>query len=370
VIGGSFAKDTHLKGDHDVDVFVKFSLRYKSKDISEMLADAFKTLKMERVHGSRDYFQLKKGTLLYEIVPVLDISQNKQAQNTTDFSPWHVDWVERNGKNLKGDIRLAKKFCKAAKVYGAESFIRGFSGHVIDILVIHYGGFIPFLEAALTWKPKVIIDFADHYQGQVLRMMDKSKTEGPLIVVDPVQHRRNASSSLGKEKFFAFKRAAQNFLAAPSLDDFEERPLDVKRVRMKKGTVIILEIDSKKARRDVAGSKLLQLFDYVGRHIEEFDLKEKGWEWTEGQVATMWWSCQKKQLPLMTIKEGPPENALHHKDAFLDKYPKAFVKNHRFYARIRRDWTLPREILDILKKDEYVKERCDKFTVKLVRTNE
>ena len=162
VVGGSLAKGTHLKGDHDVDVFVKFGLKHKSHNLSDLLFDAIKSMKPERIHGSRDYFQIHKSKLTYEIVPVLDIKQAKQSQNVTDFSPWHVEWVKKNGKDLKEDIRLAKKFCKAAKVYGAESYIRGFSGHVLDILVISAGGFIPLLESALNWKPKVVVDIEDH----------------------------------------------------------------------------------------------------------------------------------------------------------------------------------------------------------------
>ncbi|MBS3134942.1 nucleotidyltransferase domain-containing protein, partial [Candidatus Woesearchaeota archaeon] len=34
-LGGSYAKDTFLSGNHDIDVFVKFPyLKYKNKDIS------------------------------------------------------------------------------------------------------------------------------------------------------------------------------------------------------------------------------------------------------------------------------------------------------------------------------------------------
>ena len=120
ILGGSFAKDTWLKGDHDVDIFVAFDLKYKDQDISGLLEKALKKWKVSRVHGSRDYFQMN-GEVGYEIIPVLDIKKQSQAMNVTDFSPKHVAWVNKNGKKFKDDIRLLKKFCKAQRIYGAES---------------------------------------------------------------------------------------------------------------------------------------------------------------------------------------------------------------------------------------------------------
>src|SRR3972149_3567125 len=71
VPGGSVAKNTFLKGDFDVDLFVKFDYSYREKNISDLLEKVLKQYNPERVHGSRDYFQLTKDNLNYEIVPVL-----------------------------------------------------------------------------------------------------------------------------------------------------------------------------------------------------------------------------------------------------------------------------------------------------------
>ena len=38
VIGGSFAKDTHLTDDYDCDVFVKFDYKYKDANLSDLLS--------------------------------------------------------------------------------------------------------------------------------------------------------------------------------------------------------------------------------------------------------------------------------------------------------------------------------------------
>src|SRR3989338_4662665 len=77
ILGGSGAKDTWLAGNHDVDVFVLFDYKKYSAgsiDLSNLLETALKkafpTIKLSRVHGSRDYFQLVYQQLNLEVIPI------------------------------------------------------------------------------------------------------------------------------------------------------------------------------------------------------------------------------------------------------------------------------------------------------------
>ena len=97
--GGSIAKETFLKDDHDVDIFVKFDLRYKGKDLSKILGKVLKPLHPKLVHGSRDYFSIE-NRLSFEIIPVLNITKSGQAENIMDMSPLHVYWVFGNSFQL------------------------------------------------------------------------------------------------------------------------------------------------------------------------------------------------------------------------------------------------------------------------------
>ena len=128
-IGGSYAKNTFLSGNHDIDIFAKFPYsKYKTKDISKELNRMLK-MKNKKVHGSRDYFQFEKKGYNFELIPVLDIKNSSQARNITDVSPLHKKWVNKHLKN-PDEVRLIKKFCRAQNVYGAESYIKGFSCYV------------------------------------------------------------------------------------------------------------------------------------------------------------------------------------------------------------------------------------------------
>ena len=132
ILGGSSAKGTFLKGNHDIDIYVKFDKKtYSKKNLSEILAKYIKTA--SKVHGSRDYFQISEKNYTIEIIPILDIKNVNFAENITDISPFHTKFVLKNKKYID-DIMLVKAFAKANGFYGAESYIQGFSGYSLEIL--------------------------------------------------------------------------------------------------------------------------------------------------------------------------------------------------------------------------------------------
>ena len=336
VAGGSVAKSTFLKGDFDVDIFVRFDYSYKDRDISKILEPVLKKYKYELLHGSRDYFQIKDN-LNYEIVPVLDIKDPKLAMNVTDMSPMHVDWVKKHLKEgREDDIRLTKKFCKVAGVYGAESYIRGFSGHVIDIMIIYYGSFLNLLKAAVKWKAPVIIDPVGYYKSNrdVVLSMNQSKIEGPLIVVDPLLQTRNAASAISYEKFSLFKKRAASFLKNPSEKFFSEVKITKDSLNRKYKNITILTLKAVTGKKDVVGSRIVKSFSFMKSELKKvgYDIKSSGWYW--GRHVLFWFSVKNKILPKTRIIQGPPINIEEHANSFREKYKKCFEKNRKLYAEV------------------------------------
>jgi len=187
ILGGSGAKGTWLE-TFDADIFVKFNyskFKDKSSELSDILEKFLKRhFKITKLHGSRDYFQIKEGKFTFEIIPILDIKRAEQAKNITDVSPLHSKFVLKH-KKLIDEIRLTKQFFKAAKIYGAESYIRGFSGYVCEILTIYYGSFLKLLRAASKWKENTVIDIKSYYRGKnIFTELNKSKLISPIIVID------------------------------------------------------------------------------------------------------------------------------------------------------------------------------------------
>ena len=324
ILGGSGAKNTWLKGNHDLDLFVKF--KKSEQNISKKLeAKLKKKFKIEKLHGSRDYFRIKKDSFTFEIVPIKSITKASQAENITDISPLHAKWVNKH-KKYSDDIRLAKAFAIAQKIYGAESYIKGFSGYTLEILTIHYKGFNNLIKNIAKWKTKVIID-TNKLLKKPLEELNPSKIKSPLILVDPVDKTRNAAAVLSNENFNKFKIICKKYLKKPSKSFFEEKPEIIP-----KGSVII-KFKTPKGKEDVVGAKLVKKQNFIVRRLnkEGFKVIKHGWDW-----ETYWFKVKIKTLPETKEVQGPPLKFKQHVKKFKKAHKKSYTKKNRLYAKVKR----------------------------------
>jgi len=365
-VGGSVGKGTCLPGIHDIDYFMRFDLKkYGEENLSEIcegvLLSIFKDVL--RLKGSRDYFRVKINDYEVEIIPVLYIKRITQAQNLTDQSPFHVNWIKKNvkvKKNLDFDMRLAKQFFRASGVYGAESWIGGFSGHVTEILVVHYGGFDKLLKAVLKWKDKTIIDVEKSYEGiDVLEILDDAKTVGPLVVVDPVDKDRNAAAALGLEKFELLQSKIELFLKKPHKKFFDEIEITVEDIKKigKRNRVLIWKVTPEDEKMDVSGAKMVKYSEHIARMFknEEFIVLDSGMYWNKHDYGLVWVIVDKKDLSKKQVIKGPQTFGMqNHIMAFKKKYArrKNWREGYHYYAEIPRKYTKIDQILRLVKKGE------------------
>ena len=372
ILGGSGAKKTHLKA-FDADIFVLFDYkRYSSKSdkISDILEAILKKKfkKVSRLHGSRDYFQIKQAGMTFEIVPILKIKKAQDAKNITDVSPLHSRWVLRH-KKLVNDIRLAKQFAHAQGVYGAESYIKGFSGYVCEIMAIYYGSFLNLLKRAAKWKIGTVIDAKKYYEGKdVFAIMNLSKLSSPLIIIDPVQKERNAAAALGIEKFTKFKRAAALFLKNPSGKFFEKENFAGIFEMQKKGgmKLVKLLVQPLEGKTDIVGAKMLKIFGFLNSKIKNngFKVLRSDWEWDKKNNAVFYLLFDKKPLPKMVEIEGPPVCIENHAENFKKKHRKTFVRGGKIFAKETRKFTQPENFLRHSVRDPSLKFYCK--SIKLI----
>ena len=366
VKGGSTAKGTFLKGDYDVDLFVRFDYSLKKEFLSDLLEPVLKIIfsKIQRVHGSRDYFQTQKHDLVFEIVPVLEINDYKKALNVTDMSPLHVDYVNKKiSDKQRDDIRLAKQFCKSAKVYGAESYIKGFSGHILDLLIMNYGSFEELIKAVVDWKPKVVIDLEKHLKNP-LKELDSAKTHSPLIIIDPVQPCRNAAAALSKEKFDRFIERCKRFLANPSEEFFKIKSIEKRTIRKKllpNEEMFFITTTPLEGKKDVVGAKIMKVYEYLKINIKKkgFTITKTEWEFKE--KGFIYFIVKKEKLSEIEIFTGPPLKEKEGIKRFKEKHVKIFEENDRIYAEEKRKYRKAKELIKDLMKSEYVKERVKKI---------
>jgi len=371
ILGGSGAKSTWLR-TFDADIFVLFDYS-KFKDKSDKLSDVLeKILKKRfknivRLHGSRDYFQIRQNNFTFEIVPILKISKAEQAKNITDVSPLHSKWVLSH-KRLANEMKLAKQFCQAQNVYGAESYIRGFSGYICEILAVYYGSFLNLIRNAAKWDSKVVIDAGRYYKGKdVFKLVNTSKLVSPLIVIDPVQKDRNAAAALSTEKFEAFKSAAKEFLRSPSKEFFQKKDLmrSFLKQKSKNNKLIIIKAKPLGGKIDVIGAKLLKIYEFLFAGMKKHDFKaiRSDWEWDKKNDAIMYFLLDKKPLPRTVQIEGPPVKIMQHADNFKKMHKKTFVKNGKIFAIERREFIKPEDLMKNLMKNEFVRERCKSIKI-------
>ncbi len=359
VLGGSSAKGTWLKGNHDIDIYVKFDQKYYSGiDISEVLKKKVKKAKV--LHGSRDYFKLDIKGYDIELIPIIDIKKVEDADNITDISPFHKKWVRKHKKYVN-EIRLAKAFAKANGLYGAESYIKGFSGYALEVLTIYYGGFDKLIENVAKWKSKTILDPENYHKGKV--KLNKSKMFSPLILVDPVQDTRNVAAVISKEKYDLFKKVAKKFLKSKNKNDFFVKDeFDLEVLKKKKGELYCLEILPLDGKRDVVGAKLLKSFDFIKKRLEEneFILKDSGWHWEE--KAILWFLLDKVELSKEVKHYGPEIKSKERMKKFKAKWKGKKILNEKGISYIIKDrnYLKAEDLLLDLSEDDFVTKRINK----------
>jgi len=356
VLGGSLAKGTWLKDNHDIDIYVKFNQKfYAGMDISKILQDHVKDVCV--VHGSRDYFQMEKKGYTIELIPIMDIKNVEHAENITDISPFHTKWV-RKQKRYTNDIRLAKAFAKANELYGAESYIKGFSGYALEVLTIHYKGFDALLKNVAQWKSREVIDPLKHHKGKV--QLNEAKMHAPLILVDPVQATRNVTAVISHEKYQLFIKKARDYLKQPLETFFFKEQFSLERIMKKKqGKLLCLKLKPLEGKRDVVGAKLLKSFEFLKKELEthDFIIKDSGWHWDE--MALVWFVIEDKPLPSLVKHVGPPvrenERLEHFKEKWKDKDVR--IENGVSYVFLERKYPKPEELVTELLTQEYIIQR-------------
>jgi tRNA nucleotidyltransferase (CCA-adding enzyme) len=326
--------------------------------MSQRLYQALKDYNPEVVHGSRDYYNIYYKDTVFEFIPVLDLDYFK-PENVTDMSPLHVDYFNSKAlKEQKDDVRLLKVFCQSSNIYGAESYINGFSGHVLCLLVLYYGSFMQVLKNASKWKPKVVIDLQNHHKFPLMAI-DKSKTLGPLVIVDPVQKQRNAAAGVSNLSFNKFISKSKKFLKEPSKKFFEKE--DLTKLALKQNG-LVLKADYKAFfKRDVAGAKALKVKKFLKSQLQkyyelgfvEFEFKNK-----KGSAY-----FEIKKIPKYLVLKGPPTDMKDHATIFKTKHKNVKEKEGKLYAKIKNPNPNPEKFFKQLLNKTYVKEKVEEISV-------
>jgi tRNA nucleotidyltransferase (CCA-adding enzyme) len=271
VFGGSFAKGTWLKEDTDVDIFVKLDTSI-SDDEFELLGKqiGLESLKRYNTHlrySDHPYVEAFVKGIRVNIVPCYNVEKGKW-KSAADRSPFHTEYIKNNlDEEKRKQVRLLKKFLKSVGVYGAEIATSGFSGYVTEILILKYGSFESVLQAISNISSRegeknvISIDKID---------VDIIKTfQSQLIIVDPVDHRRNLGAAISAESIGKFLLAARAFLEKPSLKFLEKK--DKKHINFHNqrlySNLLIIEFSYSERSPDVIWGQLKRSLNAVSKQL-------------------------------------------------------------------------------------------------------
>lgn len=305
VFGGSFAKGTWLRGGADIDVFVKMDPALDLESFEELGKKIGKTALAK--YGPRlrysdhPYVEAVIDGTRVNVVPCYDVEQGKW-QSAADRSPFHTEYIRAHfGDFEKGQTRLLKAFFKSAGIYGAEISVGGFSGYVSEVLVLKYRSFEKVLRAAADLTHRQVIAINDQFDPDVVKGFSS-----PLVIIDPVDTRRNLGTAISPESVGNFVLAARSFLSSPSAKYFKSGPLR-RAPRAVYSNILIVEFRHKEKSPDVIWGQLRRSLGAVAKQLElaDFEVFRASCASDEKGSGAMAFLLGSLTLPPFTKRKGP-----------------------------------------------------------------
>ncbi len=210
---GSLAKGTYLHGQGDLDVFVAFPPTLERGT----LEDRVHTLKRVLEDGHVAYAEHPYAQGTYrghdaEIVPCYDLASPRDPRSAVDRTPFHTEHIQHALTDEQRDeVRLLKAFLETAACYGAKESVRGVSGYLAELMILHHGAFQDVLAWATRGFPHPIT-----FEEPPARRFD-----APLVIVDPVDPGRNAAAAVRASTLNRFQEAAAAFRQDPHARFFQ-----------------------------------------------------------------------------------------------------------------------------------------------------
>jgi tRNA nucleotidyltransferase (CCA-adding enzyme) len=330
-VEGSVAKDTWLREEPDIDVFVRMDRSLPRSTLGELgLSIARKALEGERQverFAEHPYLEAYVDGTRVNVVPCYEVARGKWL-SATDRTPYHTDYVRaRLTEPMRDEVRLLKKFLKGIGVYGAEIKIGGFSGYLCELLILCYGAFSGVLQAFASSNKRLVIDLEKHYDGR-MRDLELLFPE-PLVVVDPVDAARNVASAVREDKLHMFVAASRAFLEAPDERFFfpAERlaaPLsELERMLAQCGRCMLFVVTKAvKTVPDVLWGQLYRTERAFRRLLERNDFRVfRSGVWTDEDTSIIFvFELEQLVLPRVKLHVGPPVERRCECEDFLKKY--------------------------------------------------
>jgi len=349
MVVGSIARQTWLRGDHDLDVFMLFDPSISREDLERDGLDLARSIAAsltDRYHekyAEHPYINASVDGIDVDLVPCYKVESAKKIQSAVDRTPFHTRYIIGKIDDLVDDVLLLKRFAKAGGIYGSDQMTEGFSGYLCELLVLHFGGFVPLLQAAQRWRPHELIDPEKH---------GAKKFEEPLIVIDPVDPRRNVAAAVSLDKMAAFIELARGYLAAPSDAFFELNIInsisreDLAALLAHRQThLFAITFSTPPYIEEVVVPQLKRSTIAIGEHIERNGFAVHHAHYTmQPDNCMILFELLYGELPAVRTHFGPPVWNRDNAEKFREKHilsplPGPFIHEGRYEVEVPREYT-------------------------------
>lgn len=315
-VQGSVAKGTWLAGNTDIDLFL---LLDPSEPESQLKAATQAVGRAILENSQEKYAQHPYliGTFQgydVDLVPAYAVPEAGAHMSAVDRTPFHTRWVLANSDEaLRSDIRRAKQWCKGTGIYGADTATGGFSGYLVEVLVIAHAG----LDGFLAWlrDPMRVSVGPDAVEDDV----------SPLVVVDPVDPARNCAAAIHADVLARATEAAHAFQDAPSERFYHPNPPrdepDARAQALEGLSWVGLSMTPQTDRLDL----VLPQFHRAARTLHEaferagFPVHRHQVDVLDGDVH-MQWLLDDVELPATFLRRGPAVAKQPNAQAFVKKW--------------------------------------------------
>ena len=295
--GGSYAKDTWLSKNADIDIFIKFKIstsEEKLESISKKIG--FESLKKYSPYvrySQHPYVEAKIKDTKINIVPCYDVKSG-EWKSAADRSPFHTKFMKKSlTLKMKNEVRILKTFLKSNKIYGAEIAKQGFSGYISEVLIFEFGNFENLIKSISRIK-----------ENQVIGTTSKS-FDTAIVVIDPIDSNRNLAAAISNENIGKFILICRALKEKPSLEFFK-----IKKSKISKkfwSNLLIVKFEFKTRSSDIIWGQIKRATSTLSTQLElgGFTVHKSKSQTDEQKEAYLIFFLESTKISEIYQKSGP-----------------------------------------------------------------
>jgi tRNA nucleotidyltransferase (CCA-adding enzyme) len=226
--------------------------------------------------------------------------------------------TENLDENMKGQVRILKRFLKSIGIYGSQLSVGGFSGYVTEILILRYRSFIEAINLVANMNRDKQLIALNEPDSQYLPSFNSS-----IIIIDPIDPRRNLGTAISAESLGKFILAARSLIQNPSIGYFKstENKFDIRVLEKVKPNLLIVEFKIRKRSPDVIWGQLKRSLTALSKQISISGFNAFGSTCItdENEYAAFVFLVEFTTLPSFTLNVGPEVFRKRDTETFIER---------------------------------------------------